>query len=617
MSSFFELYYIPRISGKLKQLQNSFSTKLTTLFLLALVIPILLVSIVFYKISSDAYGERLIQATSLTSRQLAQQIEERFTQLARVASTLEDYMLNFPSYLYGLTYNKEPDIADQLDTFSMLRTNVYSLQSTFTLKNISIFLNDNSFFSNEGLNFFGLAELKKFNITEEQLKTAANQLIWLYIPEQKYPFFLNKTYDPTRAILCMHAHITESDQVLNYAYFISIDAAEFDQLISTAYTHTDVNGYLIDENGLVICSSETADSPDYRKQFSSDELSALLDDNEYSTTDSLYLRNQLSNGWSYITEISRSYIHSNTFQYFRTLFLILAFVLPFAGFTIIILSRSFTRRIRLLSSSVRKVNFRENQLHIKSIDYIKDKPKDRYDEIDILADTYNRMIKTIDENIDHITELRTQQESLKYQLLQSLINPHFLYNILDSIATCNRIGKPELANQMIYNLTRFYRMTLLKSDELITIRDELEITRLYMELESICRGGNFSWVIELDEEIDNFLICKFTLQPFVENSILHGMQGFNRHLHIQIRIEYGEDTICIYIIDDGHGISPEKLSELRAALASGQINTEKHFGICNVSTRISGSQFGHGTIEIESELDSGTFVKLEFQQILP
>lgn len=610
-------YHFPRIQKQIRLLQNSFSTKLTTLFLIALTVPLLLISIIFYIIISDSYEDRLIQATSLTSRQLAQQMDERFTQLARVSTTLEDYMLNFPSYLYGLTYNNAPDITDQLDTFSILRTNVYSLQSTFALKNISIFLNDNSFFSNEGLNFFGLSELEKFDITDEQLATASDHLTWLYVPTQKYPFFLNKTYEPTRAILCMHAHITDSDQVLNYAYFISIDAAEFDQLIQTAYPHTDINGYLIDPDGQVICSSETDDSPDFRTSFSLDEMHLLQENNEYKSTNSLYLLNRLSNGWSYITQIPYGYIYSNTFYYFRIMFLILAFLLPIAGFTIILLSKSVTKRIRLLSSSVRKVNFRENQLHIKSIDYVKDKPQENFDEIDILASTYNRMIDTIDENIDHITELRAQQETLKYQLLQSLINPHFLYNILDSIATCNRIGKPELANQMIYNLTRFYRMTLRKSDELITIRDELEITRLYMELESICRGGNFSWDIDLDDEIDNFLICKFTLQPFVENSILHGMQGFNRHLHIQIKVEYGDDTIIIYIMDDGHGIEPQKLSELRTALASGQINTEKHFGICNVSARISGSRFGHGTIEIESEPDSGTCVKLEFQQILP
>lgn len=610
-------YYLSRIFFRLKQFQNSFSTKLTTIFLITLIVPLLIVSAIFYKISADTYGERLIQATQLTSRQVAQQMDERFLQLTRIASTLEDYMLNFPNTFYGLTYSNSSNLTEQLDAFSTLRTNVYSLQSSFALKNISIFLNDNSFFRNEGLTFFSLSELEDFQIAKDYLISSNDELVWLYVPEQQYPFLLSKTYEPTRAILCMYTQITDSAQVLNYAYFISIDAAEFDDLISTAYTHTDVNGYLIDETGKVICSSETVDSSDYRESFSMEELELLKENNEYKVDDTLYLRNKLSNGWSYITEISYSYIHSNTFKYFRTLFIILAFLLPIASFTIIILSQSVTKRIRMLSSSARKVNFKENQLHIKSIDYIKNKPSDHFDEIDILADTYNRMIDTIQDNIDHITELRTQQETLKYQLLQSLINPHFLYNILDSIATCNRIGNPDLANKMIYNLTRFYRMTLRKSDELITIKDELEITRLYMELESICRGGNFSWDIELDEEIDNFLICKFTLQPFVENSILHGMQGFNRHLHIHISVEYGEDTICIYIIDDGHGISPEKLSELRNALESGLINTEKHFGICNVNARISSSRFGYGTIEIDSEPDNGTCVKLEFQQILP
>ena len=466
--------------SEFRKFQNSFSAKLTTLFLIILILPLLLISIIFYKISSDTYSERLLHATRLTSHQLVQQIEERFTQLTRVSSTIEGYMPNFPNYLYGLSYNNAPTLTEQLDVFCTLRTNVNSLISSFALKNISIFLNDNSFFSNEGLTFFGLSDLKKFKIAEKYLSLSREKLTWLYVPDLQYPFILYKTYAPTRTILCIYAQITESDQVLNYAYFVSIDASEFDELISEAYSYTDVNGYLIDENGQVICSSLVQDSDHGRTFFSEEELKLLDEQSEYTTPDFLYFKDSLSNGWSYVTEVSYGYIHSNTSKYFRTLFLILLFVIPIAGFTIIILSRSVTKRIRMLSNSVKKVNLKETQLHFKSIDYVKNIPENHFDEIDILADTYNRMIDTIQENINHITELRTQQETLKYQLLQSLINPHFLYNILDSIATCNRINKPELANQMIYNLTRFYRLTLRKSDELISIRDELEITRLYM-----------------------------------------------------------------------------------------------------------------------------------------
>lgn len=606
--------YIPT---KLKCIQNQFTTKLITLFLIALLIPYALIGILFYKISSDTFGERLIQATHLTSKQIVQQIEERFTQLTRVSSTLEDYLLNAPGYLYGLSTNTTPGLTEQLNTFSLLRTNLMSLESSFSLKSISIFLDENSFFSNEGITFFSFKDLEKFSITEEHLALSDNQLLWLYIPEQQYPFFVDDTSVPTRAVLCMKSQVTDAKNVMNYAFFVSIDATEFSELISGAYTDADINGYLIDEKGYIVCSSQTADSPNYQEIISLNEQNMLSTTDTYFSSSAIYMKDRLSNGWSYITQISHSYVHSNTFRYFRTIIIILALVLPMACLIIVMISKNLTRRISLLSSSVQKVNFKENQLQMKSIDYVKKKPAETFDEIDILASTYNQMIHTISENIHHITELHTQQESLKYQLLQSLINPHFLYNILDSIATCNRIGKPELANKMIYNLTRFYRMTLRKSDELITIRDELEITRLYMELESICRGGNFTWDIQLDDEIENFLICKFTLQPFVENCILHGMQGFQQHLHIQIKVEYGDDTICIYIIDNGHGIEPDKLAELRASLISGQINTERHFGICNVNARLSSKQFGHGTIEIDSEPGKGTYIKLEFQQILP
>ena len=261
--------------------------------------------------------------------------------------------------------------------------------------------------------------------------------------------------------------------------------------------------------------------------------------------------------------------------------------------------------------------FDQNQFHGVKADYVQQIPEKDYDEVDQLADTYNRMMDMIYDNIDHITALRQQEESLKYRLLQSLINPHFLYNILDSIAACNRIGKTDLANQMIMDLTRFYRMTMHKSNELITIREELEIATLYMELEVICRGNSYSWEIHTEEDIENFLICKFTLQPFIENSIRHGMQGSGRKLHIQIDVTYGDDTIIILIRDNGHGIPADKLQELRDQIEKGEVDTSKHFGICNVSARISSELFGHGTIEINSEEEAGTTVKIEFLQLLP
>ena len=287
-----------------------------------------------------------------------------------------------------------------------------------------------------------------------------------------------------------------------------------------------------------------------------------------------------------MTRVSQDYLRASASAYVGSFLLILALIVPCMVVFIILLANNFTKRITLLSNSAKQVNFSENQFHGSFIEYVKVKPEKNYDEVDKLAITYNRMMQTLQENID-------------------------------SIMVCNNMGKPELANKLIMNLTRFYRMTLRKSNELITIRDELEIAQLYMELESICRGGNFTWSIETDEAIENFMICKFTLQPFIENSIHHGMQGSSQKLHIQIEIRYGDDTILIFIRDNGNGISPDRLEELRESLRTRIVDTSRHFGICNVNARISSELFGHGYIEIDSEYTAGTTVKIEFQQILP
>ena len=257
-----------------------------------------------------------------------------------------------------------------------------------------------------------------------------------------------------------------------------------------------------------------------------------------------------------------------------------------------------------------------NEFHAAEIAYVQQMPRSEYDEIDALADVYNRMMRRLTQNVEHITSLKATEEKLKYRLLQSQINPHFLYNILASIAACNRLGRLDLANQMIRDLTMFYRMTLRKSEEMISIRDEIQIARLYLELEAICRDGNLSYHFDLEEGIENFLICRFTLQPFLENSIHHGMEGRSQ-LHIEVTASYLEDQIGIWIRDDGCGFMEERLRELKSALASGEVDTSRHFGICNVNARIRSPLFGNGHIEVESQEGEGTSVGILFDQILP
>ena len=232
-----------------------------------------------------------------------------------------------------------------------------------------------------------------------------------------------------------------------------------------------------------------------------------------------------------------------------------------------------------------------------------------------LGITFEKMQHSLNDNLQSILELSLTEERLKYQLLQSQINPHFLYNILGSIQTCQSLGKLDIANQMLTNLTRFYRMTLRKSEDLISIRDELTIAQLYLEMEKLCHNDNLTWEINMEDGIDNFLICKFTLQPFLENSIMHGLSQKTPEVHISIDLSYGDDTVIIVITDNGIGMAKEQLLELQKTLDEKIVNYEKHFGIGNVNKRISNPYFGNGRISVESCLYEGTSITIEFDQM--
>ena len=238
-----------------------------------------------------------------------------------------------------------------------------------------------------------------------------------------------------------------------------------------------------------------------------------------------------------------------------------------------------------------------------------------HDEIGNLIDTYNYMTRKMEELMEKQAKAAEDLRIAEFNSLQAQINPHFLYNILGTIRTCQALGKLDIADQMLTNLTAFYRLTLRKSKELIPIKDELEIARLYLEMEKLCHKDNLNWEINAEDGIENFTICKFTLQPFLENSILHGLSADTPEVFISIQVLYGDDTVVISIEDNGAGMSPETLEQLRYAIDNKVINYEKHFGISNVSARISNPLYGNGSVRIDSHPGNGTYVTIEFQQM--
>jgi two-component system LytT family sensor kinase len=197
-----------------------------------------------------------------------------------------------------------------------------------------------------------------------------------------------------------------------------------------------------------------------------------------------------------------------------------------------------------------------------------------------------------------------QQKSLlmeaRLQALTSQINPHFLFNTLNSVSSLIRTN-PEQARLMILKLSRILRRLLRKHEHLSPLRDELDFIDDYLSIEQIRFGGKLRFEKQIEHGAMDMLVPSMLLQPLIENCIKHGISGKVEGGTIVLRARRERSTLYLSVQDDGAGISPDRLSNL---MTSG-------IGVSNVSERLKVLFGDEGVLRIESEEGRGTRVEIQ------
>jgi len=232
-------------------------------------------------------------------------------------------------------------------------------------------------------------------------------------------------------------------------------------------------------------------------------------------------------------------------------------------------------------------------------------------EIKNLADRYNIMLGTIRSLMDKIV---TEQESKrKYELdaLQAQINPHFLYNTLNTVVRMVGGKRNDDAIKMITALSKLFRISLSKGESLILISEEIEHVRNYLIIQQMRFKNKFDYYFELDERAMHYISLKLILQPLVENALEHGIEPSVDKGEIFISVQLTEQNeIWIKVQDNGLGISKEQLNDInnhtfKSTKGSG-------VGLKNVKERIQ-LYFGDSyRFKVESELEEGTIITIVF-----
>lgn len=239
-------------------------------------------------------------------------------------------------------------------------------------------------------------------------------------------------------------------------------------------------------------------------------------------------------------------------------------------------------------------------------------------ELQTLSDSFGHMVCMVQSLMEQIKAEEISLRKTELKALQAQINPHFLYNTLDSIQWMCEQGKNEDAVKMIGALARLFRISISRGKEIIPIRDELRHAESYLLIQSYRYKDRFSYTFEVDENLKDCYCNKITIQPLIENAIYHGIEGMLDDGKITVRVhkdpaaaDNPDADILIEVEDNGVGMTAAQC----AAILSKERSDSSGIGIKNVNDRLKiffGDKYG---ITIKSEPDVGTCVTVRLPQL--
>lgn len=600
-------------------MRHSYYQKLVMSHLLVLFLTISIMAGFNYAFSRDQQSQRMLEMLGYSGQQTAASIEARFSQMQNVSEMVRYTLQQTLRESLGKTPQPQTD-ADAISTIKTLR-------DSFNFTDISAWLPSSFFSSGEGITFFDINQPGGRPMRPEVLNAPYNKLFWMTFSDYAYPFMRFASNQRFNLITCF-MRVSMLSASGNFCFFIDIDERELAALLDKSEA-TPIVQYIVDGRGQVLAHPDST----WLGQTLSPKLMAALKDSDFKHPiwfeNTAYLSYPLAKtDWKLLVSVPEGYLASISLTSLSGLLIAVAISAVVAVLVSLLISRQLMRKLVTMSGVIRSIEptFRPDG---ESFTMITAKmpvppPGAPPDVLDELALVFNRLVDRLNNSMQSALDSSLAQEKLRYQLLRAKINPHFLYNMLDSIKICNTLGREEDANLMLSKLAAFYRLILRKNDlDIITIGEELEIVRLYLEMEAISHEHAFSFTLKTDPGVELFSIPRFVLQPLVENCVVHGLPGDAKHMTIAISLHYEGDAIRIKIHDDGLGMDEAMMARLMRVIHGEESpqpmrTSTAFYGLINVSARLKPYVMDAAEpIHYASSVGEGTNVVVDLKQILP
>lgn len=557
------------------------SQKLMLSYLLACIIPLLAASFIIYKVSEKNLEEASLEFASVFSSQIVTSIDDFIEEYDRVTKSV----LVDNDVIYSLADGQEASITEQVNQQLALRRIMMRLMTLKPeIKSITLLTNRDQLFQFSSDGAYVDIETLKQQEWLGQIMESDDRLTVTSVHDRSY-------FDRNQDGIVL----TVGRQILNYGG-AEVGVLLIDLEPSSLIELSD--GFLLARNQYNIKISIT----DSRNGilYDSDVASGRLTWNEAKNADNPLLYDKRDDEFLIlINETKRVGLYVNAviprsdllFKINKIGYVTAAAVLG-CMMVVIAISSLFSQRI---TKPIRRLQKRMKQ--VEEGEYKVLLERESNDEIGSLVTSYNHMVVKIKTLIEDVYVAEIKQKNAKFLALQTQINPHMLYNTLESIRMKALVNGEDEITDMIKILAKMFRMALSNRTAPNQIRDEIDYAENYLKLQNMRFQDCFFMEVDLEERIKEAFIIALVLQPIIENSIEHGFKGQGAPLHIKVSgTVTEEDDIFLTVCDDGKGISEERIDEInnrislaaadKLSLERGAEEEKTSIGLKNIAERI-------------------------------
>lgn len=581
----------------MKNLRILFSTsiqrRLSAYFLMFTIIPVIIIGIILYQVSMLFITDMSLNTSKQIVKKQGEELDSLFSDMVNIPklisadALIQEIMRKKYTYQQDLVSDKFKGDA-RLASINSYRKDIYGiyvlLDNSIAMKSRYFEFRYNDFLNSDIYKYVKNREITTWftpPIGSEIVITTGEKIVAAGTPLK------NLVSDAFEGII-----VIEVRQALIQKK-ISIDLGK--------------NGYmyLFDPSTKNIIGRYDMDNNKMKK----DDIGNFIGDENvfYSKSEIIIQKKMSSNGWILVGVIPKSEIWKDGVV---IMWVFIAVVLLFVLIALFEAGRVTKREMAPVNQMNDLINLVKNgnlDIQMKVA---------RNDEMGKLTENFNDMINRLRKLIDEVYLKQKKLRIAEFKALQAQINPHFLYNTLDSINWLSREGNNNKVIEMVMALTTFFKIGISRGQDIITIKEEVEHVSSYLKIQGIRYETKFTYIINFDSGLDKYYMPKFILQPIVENAIYHGIKMTEKKCVIIINIFDNGDDIIFEIIDDGIGMTQDKLSSLENAVRKNDDKEKKSYGLVNVNERIKiilGEQYG---LSFYSEKDKGTVVTVKIPKIL-